>query len=115
MKLFVEEKSSANKTGGILYLDKIASTKKDLQELIGDKEFYINNEKYFISQVKAKKTSDNTALGMVIGGFLGLVGGAAGVAAGGALGGALGKDSDIKEEERVKKFNGSKLWVSLNR
>jgi len=109
MKLYVEEKHKANKTGRILYLDKNAATKKDLQKLIGDKEFYINDQKYHISQVKAKKTSDNTALGMVIGGVLGLVGGAAGVAAGGAIGGLFGKDNDIKEEEKVCRFNGSKL------
>jgi len=109
MKLYVEEKHKTTKTGEILYLDKVASTRKELLRLIGDKEFFINGGKYYISQVKAKKTSDNTALGMVIGGVLGLVGGAAGVAAGGAIGGLFGKDNDIKEEEKVNKFNGSKL------
>jgi hypothetical protein len=109
MKLYVEEKQKTTKTGEILYLDKVASTRKELLQLIGDKEFFINGDKYYISQVKAKKTSDNTALGMVIGGVLGLVGGAAGVAAGGAIGGLFGKDNDIKEEEKVNKFNGSKL------
>jgi hypothetical protein len=109
MKLYVEERNKAAKTGNILYLDKIASTKKELLQLIGDKEFFINDRKYYISQVQAKKTSDNAALGMVLGGVLGLFGGVAGVAAGGALGGLFGKDSDIKEEEKVNKFNGSQL------
>jgi len=109
MKLCVEEKNGSNKTGNILFLDKIAPTKRELVRLLGSKEFYINDEKYFVSQVHAKKSSDNTALGMVLGGILGLVGGAAGVAAGGVIGGALGKDSDIKEQEKVDRFNRSKL------
>lgn len=109
MKLFVEEKVNNKKTGQKLYLDKIAPTKKDLVEFLGKKEFFINDEKYFVSQVIAEKSSDNTALGMVIGGVLGLVGGAIGVAAGGAIGGVLGRDSDIKEDEKVKIFNRSRL------
>lgn len=109
MKLFVEEKIGNRKTGKVLYLDKVASTKRELRELLGAKEFFIGEEKYFITQVKAQKSTDNTALGMVLGGVLGLVGGAAGVAAGGAIGGLLGKDSDIKEQQKVDSFNGSKL------
>ncbi|HFG2205886.1 TPA: hypothetical protein ACGF8J_003457, partial [Vibrio cholerae] len=109
MKLYVEEKVGSRPTGGKLYLDKIAPTKKDLAELLGSKEFFINDEKYFVSQVKAEKTSDAAALGMVLGGALGLIGGVYGVMAGGALGGVLGKDADIKEREKVDKFNRSRL------
>ncbi|EMK3317944.1 TPA: hypothetical protein I7759_14555 [Vibrio vulnificus] len=109
MKLYVEEKVGGKPTGEKLYLDKIASTRKELSQLLGRKEFYINDEKYFVSQVKAEKTSDAAALGMVLGGALGLIGGVYGVMAGGALGGALGRDTDIKETEKVDKFNRSKL------
>ena len=109
MKLYVEEKIKANKTGKILYLDKNALTRKDLHRLLGEKEFYIKDQKYHIDQVRAKKTSENTALGMVLGGVLGLVGGTAGVVAGGTIGALFGKDSDIKEDQKIKKFNGSKL------
>lgn len=109
MKLYVEEKIGSKKTGKLLFLDKIAPTKSELFRLLGSKEFFIDGEKYFVSQVKAKKSSDNTALGMVLGGILGLVGGAAGIVAGGAIGGVLGKDSDIKELEKVNRFNRSKL------
>jgi hypothetical protein len=109
MKLFVEEKVGGRSTGEKLYLDKIASTKKELIELLGRKEFFINDDKYFVSQVKAEKSNDAAALGMVIGGALGLIGGVYGVMAGGALGGFLGKDTDIKETEKVDKFNRSQL------
>lgn len=109
MKLFVEEKVGGRKTGKKLFLDKVASTKLELLELLGSKDFFIGNERYYINQVQAQKSSDNTAMGMVLGGVLGLIGGAAGVAAGGAIGGLLGKDSDIKAQEKVEKFNGSKL------
>ncbi|MEE9694015.1 hypothetical protein ACW7GX_01805 [Aeromonas hydrophila] len=109
MKLYVEAKSGSRPTGEKLYLDKIASTKRELANLLGSKEFFINNEKYFVSQVKAEKKSDAAALGMVVGGALGLIGGVYGVVAGGALGGVLGKDADIKETEKVEKFNRSKL------
>ncbi|ENY5168603.1 hypothetical protein HYO29_22500 [Vibrio parahaemolyticus] len=109
MKLFVEEKIGGRKTGKKLFLDKVAPTKRELQDLLGSKDFFINNERYYVNQVQAQKSSDNTAMGMVLGGVLGLIGGAAGVAAGGTIGGLLGKDSDIKEQERVDKFNGSKL------
>ena len=109
MKLFIEEKNGVKKTGKIIYLDKIASTRRDLQTLIGSKEFTVNQNRYYISQVKAMKSSDNTALGVAVGGVLGLIGGALGVAAGGVIGGLLGKDNDIKEAARINKFNRSKL------
>lgn len=109
MKLYIEKKNGPHKSGEIIYIDKIASTRRDLWKLIGSKDFYVNEEKYFISQVKAMKSSDSTAIGMVVGGILGLIGGAAGVAAGGTIGGLLGKDNDIKETEKINKFNGSKL------
>lgn len=109
MKLYIEEKIGSRKTGRNLYLDKVAPTKGELTSLLGSKEFYINGEKYFVSQVKAKQSSENTALGLVLGALIGLAGGAAGVAAGGVIGGLIGKDNDIKEQEKVNKFNGSKL------
>ncbi|MDD9175497.1 hypothetical protein ERW49_08415 [Aliivibrio finisterrensis] len=109
MRLFVEEKVNGRSTGKKHYLAKLASTKKELAELLGKKEFYIDDEKYFVSQVKAEKSQDGAALGMALGGVLGLFGGVPGVLAGGAFGGLLGKDSDIKEVEKVEKFNGSRL------
>lgn len=109
MKLCIEEKIDGKKTGNLLFLDKIAPTRRELAQLLGSKEFFIDDQKYFVSQVYAKKNSDNTALGMVLGGILGLVGGAAGVAAGGAIGGVLGRDSDLKEQDKVDRFNRSKL------
>ena len=109
MKLYIEQKSGNQKTGKTLYLDKVAPTKSDLALLLGSKEFYINGDKYFVSQVKAKQSSENIGLGLMIGAIIGLAGGAAGVAAGGVIGGLIGKDSDIKEQDKVNKFNGSKL------
>jgi len=109
MKLYIEEKLGPQKTGQNIYIDKVATTRRGLQNLIGSKDFYVNNERYYVSQVKAMKSSDGTAIGMAVGGVLGLIGGAAGVAAGGVIGGILGKDNDIKEEEKIKKFNGSRL------
>ena len=50
MKLFIEEKNGVKKTGKIIYLDKIASTRRDLQTLIGSKEFTVNQNRYYISQ-----------------------------------------------------------------
>lgn len=109
MKLFIEEKKGSNKTGRKIYIDKIASTRRELQQLIGTKEFYINGEKYYVSQVKAENASDSTAVGAVVGGVLGLIGGSLGVAVGGAIGLMLGKDKDIKEQEKADTFNGSGL------
>ncbi|WP_339387632.1 hypothetical protein [Vibrio caribbeanicus] len=109
MKLYVLEQMRGKLSGEKLYLDKIANTRKELAQLLGREEFYIKDEKYFVSQVKATKTSDAAALGIVLGGALGLIGGVWGVMAGGALGGALGKDTDIKETEKVDKFNRSEM------
>lgn len=109
MRLYIEEKVGANKTGQKRYLDKIAETRADLSRLLGGKEFYVNDQKYFVNQVKAEKATDSTALGLALGGIIGVLGGAVGVAAGGTLGAILGRDKDLKEAEKVKKFNESKM------
>lgn len=60
-----------------------------------------------MNSVEAEKSNDSTALGMVIGGALGLVGGTPGVLIGSAIGGALGNGSDTEEKRKVELFNGS--------
>lgn len=109
MKLYIEDKKGNPTTIKTIFLDKVATTKKELQDLIGSKEFFIDGNKYFISQVKAKRSSENVATGMLLGGILGAVAGPVGVATGGILGAILGKNNDIQEEEKVKKFNESTL------
>jgi hypothetical protein len=109
MKLFIEEKKGAHKTGKKLYIDKIAPTKRELHQLIGNKEFFIDGERYYVSQVIAEPSSNGTATGIAVGGVLGVLGGAWGVAAGGLVGGILGKSSDEKDAISVRKFNGSSL------
>lgn len=109
MKLFIEEKKGPYKTGRKIYIDRIAPTRRELQQLIGSKEFFINGEKYYVSQVKAEESLDGTVVGAVVGGVVGLIGGALGVAVGGTIGLMLGKDKDIKEQEKTNIFNGSML------
>ncbi|WP_272533973.1 hypothetical protein [Providencia sp. PROV212] len=105
----MEEKDGTTKTGRKIYIDKVAATRKELESILGSKEFFIDNKKYFVSQVKAMKSHDGTSTGMILGGFVGLFGGIAGVLASSLIGGILGKKNDIKEEEKVNIFNGSKL------
>lgn len=104
MKLFIQETGEDK-----IYLDIVAPTRKQLSEKLGNYYFNMNGETFHINQVLAEKNGDNTALSMAFGGAIGLVGGVAGVIVGGVLGGLLGKDSDKKEEIRVKVFNGSSI------
>ncbi|WP_379058527.1 hypothetical protein V6M93_20290 [Pectobacterium brasiliense] len=109
MKLYVEERLGPNKTGKKIYIDKVANTRKELEALIGSKEFYVENKKYHVSQVKAMKSAEGISLGVALGGILGLMGGVVGIAIGGIVGGIIGNDNDKKEEEKINNFNGSKL------
>jgi len=108
MRLYIEEKISAQKTGSKKYLDKLAGSRSELKAMLGAKDFYIDGQKYNIDQVKAEVASDSTALGLAIGGVLGMLAGTPGVVVGGAFGALLGRDKYLKEVERVRKFNESK-------
>lgn len=109
MRLYVEEKKGTKKTGNLIFLNKMAKNRKELERNLGSKEFYINGEKYFVSQVKAMASNDSSTPGAIIGGTLGMLGGIAGVVVGGALGWLAGNSNDKKEEDRIKEFNGSRL------
>lgn len=103
MKLYVKDPNSGEK----IYLDKNAATRRDLALQLGSRAFNVNGRYFSVDQVLAEKSTDSTALGMVIGGALGLIGGTPGVLIGGALGGALGNSGDSEEKRKVDVFNGS--------
>ena len=105
MKLFVVDQS----TGQKIYLKQSAGNRRALANLIGATHFTVNNQHFTVHDVIAEKSSDSTAIGMVVGGALGLLGGAPGVVLGGVLGGVLGKNSDDKEKQEADLFNGSGL------
>ncbi|MDX7783009.1 hypothetical protein SJR90_11740 [Aeromonas caviae] len=109
MKLYVEEKDSKNGTSRKLYINKIAENRSELARSLGSKDFYINNEKYFVSQVKAEKSADKVILGATVGGLVGIIGGTFGIAAGSLLGTAFGKSADNIDAKKVEDFNRSKL------
>jgi hypothetical protein len=104
VKLYVYDTNGEKK-----YLDKKAFTKNDLKDIIGKKEFYMNNELFYIDDVKAETDSESAAPSMVIGGALGLMGGVPGVIIGGLLGALLGNSADNEEKKLVHRFNESKI------
>lgn len=103
MKLFVKDPDSGEK----IYLDRNSATRRELSIQIGSNAFNVNGKYFSVNDVLAEKSSDSTALGMVIGGALGLIGGTPGVLIGSAIGGALGNSGDAEEKRRVDLFNGS--------
>lgn len=104
MKLYVIAPDSKK-----IYINVTANSRYELLEEIGGEYFSVNGVNYSVNDVYAEKGSDNTALGMVIGGALGLFGGTPGVLLGGAIGGALGKNSDDAESKAVRIFNSRKV------
>ncbi len=105
MKLYVYDKN-----GEKVYIEKHASTKRELGEVIGTNKFSINKILYNIKDVKAEVDAENTAASMVIGGTIGLLGGVPGVILGGIAGGILGKKADEKQNQLVDKFNKSEFY-----
>ncbi len=103
MKLYVLDKRS----NGKVFLRTVAPNRQALAQKLGAKAFKANGITYYVSDVVAEKGSDNTALGMLVGGVIGALGGGPGVAAGGVIGALLGKEQDKKEEAEVAQFNGS--------
>ncbi|MFK5892559.1 MAG: hypothetical protein QM504_05015 [Pseudomonadota bacterium] len=103
MKLFVVDSDSFDK----IYLDQTATTRNDLAYQLGSIRFTVNGKYFSVNNVQAEKGSDSTALGIVIGGALGLIGGTPGVLLGSAIGGVLGNGTDTKEERMVDAFNRS--------
>lgn len=103
MKLYVLDKSN----NGKVFLRAIAPNRQALAQKLGSPVFKANGVSYFVTDVVAEKGSDNTALGMLVGGVIGALGGGPGVAAGGVIGALLGKEQDKKEEAEVAQFNRS--------
>lgn len=103
MKLYVFDKRG----NGKVFLRTIAPNRQALEQKLGAKAFKVNGVTYYVSDVVAEKGSDNTAIGMLVGGVIGALGGGPGVAAGGVIGALLGKEQDKKEEAEVAQFNGS--------
>ena len=105
MKLYVLNKSGGNK----IFLRTVAPTKPALARSIGAKMFDLNGTRFYVNQVIAEKSSDNTSVGMFVGGVIGALGGGVGVAAGGIIGALLGKEQDKKEDAEVMEFNRSNI------
>ena len=105
MKLYVYKKQGEGK----VFLNTTAPTRHALAEQIGGIKFHADGETYAVSEVVAEKGADNTSLGMLVGGVIGMLGGGPGVAAGGVIGAFLGKEQDKKEEAEVEQFNGSSI------
>ncbi|TAJ05070.1 hypothetical protein DMA11_23625 [Marinilabiliaceae bacterium JC017] len=104
MKLYVQ-----NKRGKRIYINKVASTKLELKYELGRNEFSINGERYYIRDVRAQKDTNDTYIGIIVGGILGLIVGPLGIIVGGATGGIIGSGSDARKLKHVKKFNRSKI------
>lgn len=105
MKLYVVNSNGNEK----IFLRTVAPTKTALARTIGAKMFDVNGTHYYVNQVIAEKGSDNTSVGMFVGGVIGALGGGVGVAAGGLIGALLGKEQDKREDAEVIEFNRSNI------
>lgn len=103
MKLYVIGKNSRK-----IYLNKVASSRTELRQVLGKDDFYINDEKFFIRDVIANKDSNDTYTGLLVGGILGIFGGPFGIVIGGVVGAVLGCGVDSKKNINIKQFNRSK-------
>lgn len=103
MKLFVLNKVD----NGKVFLKVVAPTRESLARQLGGTAFNANGVTYHVNEVVAEKGSDNTSLGMLVGGIIGVLGGGGGVVAGGLIGALLGQEQDKKDEAEVAEFNRS--------
>lgn len=105
MKLFVTNP----KTNQKVYLNMLASTRRELAGLIGSSWFYLVGERYHVHNVVAESENNNTAAGAIVGGLIGALSGSFGVLIGGSIGGALGSEKDKEERQKVEYFNNSSV------
>ena len=103
MKLYIVDKSTKEKT----YLQLVAPDKTEFSKKIGGTAFFFNGNTYSVNEVQAEPTTDSTAVGGLLGGFVGSVAGAGGVVLGGLLGAIIGKSQADKEQKEAERFNGS--------
>lgn len=103
LKLYVVKRGSKDK----LHLTAVAPTRAELAIQLGSPVLDIAGERYSVKEVFAEKSTDNTSLGMLVGGFIGALAGGVGIAAGGAVGAILGKEKDKEEQALVEQFNKS--------
>jgi uncharacterized protein YqgC (DUF456 family) len=104
MRLYVQKNSQK------IYLDTIAPTRRALAFKIGTR-FIIQNVQYNVTQVKAEAGSSSAASGTVIGGLIGLLAGPIGMIIGGGIGTAIGTGADKEENQKVRTFNESQVWI----
>jgi uncharacterized protein YcfJ len=85
-----------------------ALTRNDLRRLFNGEWFNINDgHSYEVNEVYAEKEINNTALGSIIGGIVGLILGPEGLIIGAGLGGVIGNSSDKNEQRKIDVFNNS--------
>ena len=107
MRLFVRDKRNPKNK---IYLKLLVPTRMELFNKLQRNHFIINEIRYNISEVVAESGTNSTRTGAVLGGVIGILGGPWGVAAGATAGGILGKQGDLKDQEKVDKFNNSRVY-----
>ncbi|ENO1850577.1 TPA: hypothetical protein RQL25_004393 [Vibrio vulnificus] len=88
------------------YLEYEASSRSDLNRLIGNDYFVYDGNVYSTSQVYAE-SAVNSALPAIFGGAIGILGGGVGVAIGAAVGAMAGESLATAEKRKVEEFNAS--------
>lgn len=110
MKLFVTDKDNRK-----VYINKVASSRSELLEVLGKNEFKVRGKKYYVRNVRASVDSNDTFKGILVGGVVGAFAGPIGIAVGGIAGAIIGNGSDLKKRKNVVKFNKSKnKWAMTN-
>lgn len=105
MKLYVLDRSNRSK----IPLKIIASDRRNLTKILGTSKFVLNGTLYSVNDVQAEPTTDNAAVGGLLGGVVGAVAGPAGIIIGGVLGAAIGQDQVDKDKREAEVFNRSML------
>ncbi|MFT6914737.1 MAG: hypothetical protein ACJAWL_001033 [Motiliproteus sp.] len=104
MRLYVEDSITKER----VFINKVASSRKELASSMGTTSFKVNDKVYSVNSVKAQPR-DATAAAMALGGVIGVLGGVTGVAIGTAIGGLIGKSSDDEDKKISDEFNRSYL------
>lgn len=102
MKLYV-----VNENNERIYLNKVASNRRELQQVLGKNSFEVRGKKYYVRDVKAVTDSNDTITGVVLALAIASLAGPVAAILGGLGGLVLGKASDRRKIENVRKFNKS--------
>lgn len=88
-----------------LNLSRRIRNRRQIEQVIGSKNFFVGKERFNIDQVYAEDSLNDTVGGAIVGCVFGMLGGPTGAIVGTVLGTAFGNSKDREDKLRIEEFN----------